>query len=376
MQTVVSTLTVPAMSSSSASGGFAVTTDDNRVLYIRVNIGDTTITVSALLFDGVAPTLVGSVTGAAGKIYVYRVIAPTSGTRTWSMTLSGSADFVLCFVQWANVDQTTPDHGFTTASGNSTTPSVTVPSCITRDVVSDAVNAQGNPTATHGAGQTDVYNLVSGTSTPVTSRIRVAGSTKPGAVGNVTLTWTLNSSGKWCQASWAVRRADLSVVGAANAKASDTAKMAEIHAAKGSANGLSSDYGRAPADVLCVGSATGVSAATGFPFFRIIPVTLEVEAPQTQGFQTKEHEVQFQYQLLTGNIAGSPPLNTTGWSAVLQIGGQPDRVLTNTDPANGVWRYFTISGEFAPGIYAAVIRFTMPDGTVFNSPPFLVRPYG
>lgn len=376
MQNVVATLTVPAMSSSTASGGFPVTSDDHRVLYIRVNIGDTTTTVSTILFDGSTPALMGSVTGAAGQVRVYRVVAPVSGTRTWSIAFSGAVDFVIAFVQWAEVDQVSPDHGFTTASGNSTAPSVAVPSVIARDVVTDAMNAQGNPTAAHGTGQTDVYNLVSGTSVPVTARIGVAGSTKPGAAGSVTMSWTLNSAGKWCTVAWAVSRSFLSAVGSASGLAADTGKGAEIHAAKGSATGLSSDFGRAPAIVSCVGSANGVSAATGFPFFRIIPVTLEIEVPQAQGYQLKEHEVQFQYQLLTGNSVGSPPLPTTGWTAVLQIAGQPDRVLTNTDPVNGVWRYFTIAGEFAPGIYAAVVRFTMPDGTVFNSPPFLVRPYG
>lgn len=345
-----------------------------RHMLLWIHAKSVTATVTAFTFAGQTPTLVGSVAGTDCKLFLYELLNPPSGTQTWSITLSVSTDYVLAWELWDYVDQTTPTSGFSTATGNGTATSVSVAGVISRDVVQDGVTAWKQMTLTPGGGQTQRWNLISGSGGGPTANITAAGSTKTGT-GTVAMTWTISATTAWVAAAVKVHRTILFVQGSANGRGADTGRGAEIYAARGSATGLSSDYGRSPAIVQCVGSATGLSSATGFPFFRILPVTLEVEQPQLQGFELREHEVQFQYQVLTGNAVGSPAKDTTGWTAVLQIPGQPDRVLTNTDPANGIWRYFTVAGEFAPGIYAGVVRFTLPDGTIFNSPPFLVRPY-
>lgn len=346
-----------------------------RHMLLWVHVKATGATIATFTFAGQTPTLVGSVTGTDCKMFLYELLNPPTGTQNWSISLSVSTDYVLAWELWDYVDQTTPTSGFSTATGNSASSSVSVTGAISRDVVQDGVTTWKQNTLTPGGGQTQRWNLISGSGGGPTANITAAGSTKTGT-GTVTLTWTISASTAWVAGAVKVHRTILFAQAAATGLGADTARGAEIYAARASATGLSSDYGRVPAILSCVGSATGLSSATGFPFFRILPVTLEVEQPQAQGFELREHEVQFQYQVLTGNAVGSPPQDTTGWTAALKIPGQPDRVLTNTDAANGIWRYFTVAGEFAPGIYPAVVRFTLPDGTMFDSPPFLVRPYG
>lgn len=161
--------------------------------------GDTSLSSST--YNGVAVS--GACTelntnGDQYRTYITRLVAPSTGANTVSVTINATAfDLVGGAVTFTGVHQTTPLGTCATATGNSTTPSVT-PTVASDEVAIDAVMAADPSNLTVGSGQTQRWN---------DTGIFVAkggGSTEPGP--NPTMSWT-TSSVEWVIAAVGIKPA-------------------------------------------------------------------------------------------------------------------------------------------------------------------------
>jgi len=154
--------------------------------------------VASVTWNGTNLSFVGQKHGHPDvRVEIWSLLAPETGTHNVVVTFdknlqhSGSAG-VLTFT---NVDQTTPLGTFAKEKGSGAGPlTVDVPSA--PDELVFAVGASEDGALTVGAGQTQRWNITSGSS-PETHHS--AGSTEDGAA-SVTMSWTLGSSADY----WAI----------------------------------------------------------------------------------------------------------------------------------------------------------------------------
>jgi len=172
----------------------------NRLLVVRVvvlSVGNISSVSSDV--DG-AFTLLQAFDGGDGtSVEIWYLKNPTAGAHTITVTADatnrragGGA------VTYGNVDQTTPFGTPATASGTSTTPSVTVSSA-SGEIVLDIMvskNSAGGTTPTVDASQTQQFNFKTVTGLGMSSRLNCAGSREAGAA-SVSMDWTLSDSQGW-----------------------------------------------------------------------------------------------------------------------------------------------------------------------------------
>lgn len=119
----------------------------DRFLIVGISWDDSSgQTITGVTFDGVAMTSIGVLAGTtAGATKLYGLAAPNSGAAL-NVVVSFSADtpaLVVGASLWSGVDQTTTTENYTSASGISNAPSVTVTTSATDRIVFDNV-AFGN----------------------------------------------------------------------------------------------------------------------------------------------------------------------------------------------------------------------------------------
>ena len=128
-------------------------TNLNRCLLVGVSIF-LTGTVSSIDVSGQAMTFVRADTNGAYRSELWQLIAPTSGTRTITVTLSASLTSIAGAASWWNVDQTNPLSA--NAGGNGT-------------------NTPASASVTPGSTLNRVFgNLATKTASGVTDQIRQA----------------------------------------------------------------------------------------------------------------------------------------------------------------------------------------------------------
>ena len=196
-------LTLDASSSTSGAAVSSLTwshtvgSGDERILIVGVSLRKNSQSVSNITYGGVGGfTLIGSQLdgGADHRAELWYKLMPAVGTANVVVTIAGgTVDAVGGAVSFFNVDQTTPLGTFVGATNTSTTPSVTVTSA-TGEIVVDVMSSNGDSgTVSVGAGQTQQWNLKSGTGD---GNEAGSGSTESGA-SSVTMSWTLAASNKW-----------------------------------------------------------------------------------------------------------------------------------------------------------------------------------
>jgi len=172
----------------------------DRLMLVGISfVNDELETVSSVTYNGVALTLVGSeVRSDDGRVEIWRLIAPPSGTHnvviTFSAPLARAA--VAGVMTFTGVHQTTPLGTFASASLSCTAPcanpSVNVTSAV-NELVFDTVACETCTSFTVGAGQTQRWNLAPLDGTRPSPG---AGSTEPGAA-TVTMSWTMGTDDHW-----------------------------------------------------------------------------------------------------------------------------------------------------------------------------------
>lgn len=154
--------------------------------------------VTAITYNGVAMTLIGTSGDTFTTISMYYLLAPATGANTISITFSSSdSDNNGMAVSYTGVHQTTPLGTFVSASNpgsGSTTPSVTASSA-SGELVVDTVSVQSSATQsiTVGSGQTQRNNVIGG----ATSSEVVGGMSEEAGAASVVMSWTAASSARW-----------------------------------------------------------------------------------------------------------------------------------------------------------------------------------
>lgn len=191
-------LAVDSTSQAAGSGGGPFTwahtcAGSDRLLLVGIAHYDSSDPVDSVTYNGVALTAVpsGSTTNGQYWIDLYYLIAPDAGTYNIVVTVAGNVfDFGAGATSLTGVHQTVPLGTAATATGTSTTPSVTVSSAAD-ELVFDSLVIIHSGTLTVGAGQTQRWNAIA-----AFGFIKYAGSTEGGAA-STTMSWSNSSSQTW-----------------------------------------------------------------------------------------------------------------------------------------------------------------------------------
>jgi hypothetical protein len=171
----------------------------NRALIVGVTTyADTPLPsnrVTAVRYNGVALTPLGSQRdgGNNSGIEMFLLVNPPTGANTVEVDVIALVDYVVGgSATFYGVNQTTPTGTFASQSGTGTNPTVNV-TTVRGDMVIDTVGTIANGSLTPDTGQTLRWE-----GSPVFGAFDVgAGSTKPGAQGTTTMSWTLSASQNW-----------------------------------------------------------------------------------------------------------------------------------------------------------------------------------
>lgn len=190
-------LAVDAIGSGSGSGSsltFAHTcSGSNRLLVVWVSYYDSLDTPTGVTYNGVAMTAIPSSTAANGdyKIAGYYLINPATGTNNVVISFTGSMfDIGAGSVSFTDAHQTTPLGTAVTATGTSTTPSVTVSSAA-GEIVLDGLVIVHSGALTVDGSQTQRWKANTGN-----AFIKYAGSTEGGAASTA-MSWSNSTSQAW-----------------------------------------------------------------------------------------------------------------------------------------------------------------------------------
>jgi hypothetical protein len=115
------------------SWSHTTTTSSNRLLIVNVNIYSETgapTTVLTATYGGTALTQIAtnvySATNPQVRNYIFQLISPQSGTQTITINFAASTRYACGAATYVNVDQTSPIQTSSTATGSSTSPSVSL----------------------------------------------------------------------------------------------------------------------------------------------------------------------------------------------------------------------------------------------------------
>ncbi len=193
------TTTATATTGSTITLSHTIGNGENRGLVVAVSSRDRS--VNAITFGGVSLTLIGSTTsGTDARIYLYGLLNPDIGAANLIVTMSGSVSngLVVSASSFFGIDQSVPLGTYASATGSSTIPSVNV-SSVSGDYIYDAVTYKNTSALTPGSGQTERWDLNSGT-------VRGAGSSESAISTSTTMSWT-GSSARWVIGSVAIKPA-------------------------------------------------------------------------------------------------------------------------------------------------------------------------
>lgn len=172
----------------------------HQILFAAVAIRATTITINSATHAGNAMTAVAAQSFLSPvAVRLFYIVNPTSGTNNVVITNSAKplADAEVVFV-CSGVDTTDPVHDPTSATGSTSSISLTVPAILSSDMIVDMVAQNLLTTApTVGADQTVLSN---GTDS---AELGYGSSYQSGASGGA-MSWTTGISGSWAAQSVAL----------------------------------------------------------------------------------------------------------------------------------------------------------------------------
>lgn len=161
----------------------------DRCLWVGIVI-EQDKSISGITYNSVSMTeIVNQSIGTNIKLYVFRLVAPSTGSNLINVTVSAGTGYAMSSVSRTGVNQTTPNDTPSTATGNSTAPSASVTSESGDDVIDfvcidDAGASASN--LTPGTGQTERSDSGG------LGVMEIASSEEAGA-GSVTMSWNISS---------------------------------------------------------------------------------------------------------------------------------------------------------------------------------------
>ncbi|MGO9111654.1 MAG: DUF4347 domain-containing protein, partial [Thermoguttaceae bacterium] len=203
---VLGTIAVDTISSATSGSGGAsslifshtVNSGSDSILIVEVAVahGGANDPVASVTYGGQSLTLIGSANLPNNESAdLWYLLAPSVGTANVVVNLTGSCHFVASATDYFGVNQTTPLGTLATATGNSSTPTVTVASAIGQLVV-DSLVTQGSalsitPT---GPGQIPLWSQNTGTAA---GDALGGGSYYQAGGSTVTMSWSETGAHNW-----------------------------------------------------------------------------------------------------------------------------------------------------------------------------------
>lgn len=188
------------------SWSHTVRSGQNGILIVALSQRDGTTATTGVWYGGTLLTQIGgqAATGSQSRTDLWYMLAPPAGTANIFVALLTSKRIVASAISFTGVNQTTPLGTFVGATGQSTTATVNV-SSKPGELVLDTVTTSGDANIlTANAGQTERWDLFSGTGD--LNNVRGGGSTEAGAA-SVTMSWTLGASKVWAIGAVAIKPA-------------------------------------------------------------------------------------------------------------------------------------------------------------------------
>jgi len=181
----------------------------NRFMAIGISIRTVSVSVSSVTVGGQPATFIRSdVRGSEVKGEVWYLVNPDSGSKTVTVTLSGTSKASGGSVSYTGVAQTNPIDNHRSASYGGTNPSISLTTAMSDDWIFSNLALCGTATITeHGIGQVHRYYEV-GTGGGGSSRAGVDGDDKPVAVpGSHTMSWNVSFYSDVIAQAAAIKRA-------------------------------------------------------------------------------------------------------------------------------------------------------------------------
>lgn len=232
----------------------------NLILIVFAAMGNSSTpkSVTGVTYGGVAMTLLKDGTQSLEYNSAWYLLNPPTGAN--NVVITGSeADYINGgAASFYGVDQTTGVHNATVATGNSTTPSVTVTSA-TGELVVDGFLFGYSETISAGASQTILYNQKLSTAN------RTIGASTQAGASSVTNSWTASAAHNWVDIGFSLIPASSSplALGAATAGGASLAAASLILLAlvTGTATGVGNAQASLSQSLVFGGAATGASLA-------------------------------------------------------------------------------------------------------------------
>jgi len=165
----------------------------NRFLIIGVSIRTVTISVSSVTVGGQSATFLRSdVRDPDIKGETWYLINPDPGSKTITVTLSGTSKASGGSISYSGVDQTNPIDNHLSTSYEGVTPSISLTTTVNNDWVFANLAISGTATIVDGNGQVHRYYQI-GTGGSGTSRAGADGDDKPTtAPGSYSMSWNMS----------------------------------------------------------------------------------------------------------------------------------------------------------------------------------------
>jgi len=206
---------VQSTTASSISWNHTTGTGSNRLLLVAVGVHKATglpTTVTSVTYDGAALTQVTTAVYTSNpqvRTYVFRLVNPTSGTKTIVVNFAGATLSVAGAVTYTGVDQSTPIQTSNTATGSSTAPSVSVTVTGSGRWVFGHLGGHRTASAwtiTEGAGQTQRWAQTG-------QLYKGVGSDKSVSAGSQSMSWSLDQAASFVASAVVINPATLTPVG-------------------------------------------------------------------------------------------------------------------------------------------------------------------
>lgn len=179
--------------STSVTLNHTVGTGSNRLILVSVAIERNDATATAVTYAGQPLSFLGRLTdpGGGATLEIWGRLAPTSGTHQVVVTLGNTAAVVVGAISFANVSQTNAiAAGQLFGYGGGTSASGSVASTVDQLVIGTIAANDEVGSVTAGAGQTSRWNVVNA------ADVIGAGSSRNGAAGSTTMSYSFANSGR------------------------------------------------------------------------------------------------------------------------------------------------------------------------------------
>ena len=171
----------------------------NHVAVFMCTFGGDPGTISTKTWNGTTVTQIGTTVsnGTNNFIAFYYLLNPAAGNNNFNLVWTNSVVWGFTAVEFSGVDGTTPVSDFTSATGTSANPAVTVPNTVSGDGECDSMTTNGTSYSSQTPGTTISNNNAAYT---MASAYQLASST------SVTDTYSTFGSTAWLCAGVRVRQ--------------------------------------------------------------------------------------------------------------------------------------------------------------------------